>query len=156
MGPTEPGEQVSSWRTACPGSAYTGFLRRNCPFYPILCRVPGLGLVGKVQGTRVRENNDGNVLMYVSEIAHVEWLAVCLNLKLTWVSRVLNGYAWHLQQRLPWPSFLLPFPGESSSNEVLPVLNTGDSSVGSHRNLLILRLKSPEETQLVVYRCGAG
>lgn len=44
---------------------------------------------------------------------------------------------------------LLPFPGENLSNNVLPFLNTGDSSVGSHRNLLIPRLKSPEETQLV-------
>lgn len=51
----------------------------------MLCR-PGLGLVGKVQGTRVRVNSDGNVLMYVSERAHREWLAVCLNFKLTWVS----------------------------------------------------------------------
>lgn len=81
--------------------------------------------------------------------AHVEWLAVCWNFKLTWVSRVLNGYAWHLQQRLPWPHPFYPSPGESLSNDVLPVLKAGDSSVGSHRNLLIPRLKSPEETQRV-------
>ena len=53
-------------------------------FCPVLCRAPGLGLAGKVQDTRMRENNEGNVLMYMSEIAHVEWLAVCLNFKLTW------------------------------------------------------------------------
>lgn len=84
MGPTEPGEQVASWRTACPGSAYTDFREETVPVLPGLCRAPGLGLAGKVQDTRMRENNEGNILMYVSEIAHMEWLAVCLNFKLTW------------------------------------------------------------------------
>lgn len=78
----------------------------------------------------------------MSEILNVEWFSVCLNFKLTGVVGLKRPGSFCG----PHPSY--PSPGQSLSKEVLSALSVGDSSVGSHKELLTPRLPSPGETQL--------